>query len=161
MRKTIFYQTSCIEDLYPVFDNIFKTNFKGRTELEGTVLKISGGTSFKFNCNNIFGSIHCSIKDNKQYINFELASFQLAGARFDAMAEFIMKDVCSLKKASYNKISYIPYGTIPTVQYLDKKTENNDIKLDVLEQLKRLKELLDLGAITQDEFEKMKSKIIG
>lgn len=159
-KKTIVYETTCLEDFYPRFNETFASKLKGRTLVEGNVLKISGGTSFRFNCNNIFGSISASIKDGKQYIIFSLASAQLMGARFDALAKFLMEEACQGKNINYYVSNVIPSNATPTLEYLskgNKKTESGD----VVSQLMDLKKLLDSGLITQEEFEKMKAKIIG
>ncbi len=41
-----------------------------------------------------------------------------------------------------------------------KQPQNNDDVLSNLDALKKLKELLDMGAITQDEFDLKKSKLL-
>ena len=56
------------------------------------------------------------------------------------------------------------YQKLELSKYINKKTEtkksNGTDKGDIVSQIKDLKELLDTGAITQDEFVKAKKKIL-
>ena len=52
-------------------------------------------------------------------------------------------------------------GAIASCEIVDcKKNDSTQVKPDKYEQLKKLKELLDSGAITQDEYDKEKKKIL-
>jgi hypothetical protein len=59
---------------------------------------------------------------------------------------------------SLDASNYVSQASIN--QKKDTKKTNNENKSDLINQIKSLKELLDAGAITQDEFDKAKKKIL-
>ena len=80
-----------------------------------------------------------------------------AGKRFSS------KDDFSTIKEKLRKLGLVGYGPeINTKKIITKKVKKstNTNNGDIVSQIKDLKELLDTGVITQDEFEKAKKKIL-